>query len=504
MTISPFAPGLFSTQRASTMFVSMRSQLDDLQRQLATGRKAETYGGLGIGRTKSLDARAATSAIAGYLGSIGDANLRLKFMTLGVEQLSKLVGESRTDLSVEAFAPGADGRTVSQRAAESRLKQALDVLNTDVNGNFVFSGRSPDIKPVASFDAIMNGDATGDGVTTLIAERKLADAGAAGLGRLTVSPTGTNVEIAEEAAALPFGFKLAGASATGSGIAATFTNTDPATVDFDVNAQPNPGDRVRIVLDLPDGTQTSVELTAQSGPGPAAAGSFLIGGSTAATASALSAAVTAALDTEVRTSLSAASAIRASSDFFTGSTGTNPPRVIGGSPATATGYGVDPGKTTMRWYKGDDGAGDARATATVRVDSGETVAVGARANEEAFRTMLAHLAVVSSETFSAGSTTDRERYRELGDRLSANLGKVPGVQNLEDVASQLTESTVSLASAKTRHEQRRAFLEDVIGSVEGVSDEEVAVSILSLQTRLQASYQTTSILSQLSLTNFLR
>ncbi len=504
MTISSFAPGLYRSQRASTTFVSMRSQLDDLQRQLATGRKAETYGGLGLGRTKSLDARAGTSAIAGYLGAISDANLRLKFATVGVEQLSKLVGEARTDLSVEAFSPGADGRTIGQRTAENRLKQALDVLNTEVNGTYLFSGRSPDIKPVADFDAIMNGDATGDGLTTLVSERKLADAGAAGLGRLTVTPTGTNVEIAEEAAALPFGFKLAGASSTAAGIAATFTNTDPATVDFDVTAQPNPGDRVRIVMDLPDGTQTTIELTAQAGPGPAASGSFLIGGSTAATATALAGAVSAALTREAQTSLSAASAIRAAEDFFTGSTGTNPPRVVGGSPATATAYGVDPGKQTMRWYKGDDGAGSARATSSVRVDSGETVAVGARANEEAFRTMLAHFAVVSSETFSAASTTDRDRYRELGERLSVNLGKVPGVQNLEDVATEFTNATVSLNGAKERHEQRRAFLEDVISGVEGVSDEEVAVAILSLQTRLQASYQTTSILSGLSLTNFLR
>ena len=42
-----------------------------------------------------------------------------------------------------------------------------------------------------------------------------------------------------------------------------------------------------------------------------------------------------------------------------------------------------------------------------------------------------------------------------------------------------------------------------VGPFETVSREEVAVQILSLQTQLQASYETTSILSKLTLTNYL-
>jgi len=42
-----------------------------------------------------------------------------------------------------------------------------------------------------------------------------------------------------------------------------------------------------------------------------------------------------------------------------------------------------------------------------------------------------------------------------------------------------------------------------LADVETVSKEEVAVQILALQTQLQASYETTSILSKLTLTNYL-
>ena len=45
----------------------------------------------------------------------------------------------------------------------------------------------------------------------------------------------------------------------------------------------------------------------------------------------------------------------------------------------------------------------------------------------------------------------------------------------------------------------RAF----VSNTEGINQNEVAAQILQLQTNLQASYQTTAMLSQLSLTKFL-
>jgi hypothetical protein len=48
------------------------------------------------------------------------------------------------------------------------------------------------------------------------------------------------------------------------------------------------------------------------------------------------------------------------------------------------------------------------------------------------------------------------------------------------------------------------MLTDLLQNVEGVSQEEVGAQILSLQTSLQASLQTTALLSQMSLVNFLK
>ena len=52
-TIPPFAAGTYRFDRQSASLVGMKSALDGLSRQLSTGRTAETYGGLGTGRTTS-------------------------------------------------------------------------------------------------------------------------------------------------------------------------------------------------------------------------------------------------------------------------------------------------------------------------------------------------------------------------------------------------------------------------------------------------------------------
>jgi hypothetical protein len=57
--------------------------------------------------------------------------------------------------------------------------------------------------------------------------------------------------------------------------------------------------------------------------------------------------------------------------------------------------------------------------------------------------------------------------------------------------------------AKERHRTASSLLQDTLDGVEQASTEETAATMLNLQTRLQASYQTTSMLSQLSLVNYL-
>ena len=54
-----------------------------------------------------------------------------------------------------------------------------------------------------------------------------------------------------------------------------------------------------------------------------------------------------------------------------------------------------------------------------------------------------------------------------------------------------------------RQTQTQTALQNMVDQTEGIDQNQVASEILALQNSLQASYQTTAMLSQLSLTKFL-
>ena len=58
-------------------------------------------------------------------------------------------------------------------------------------------------------------------------------------------------------------------------------------------------------------------------------------------------------------------------------------------------------------------------------------------------------------------------------------------------------------NAQAIQTQTQTALTNLVSSTEGISQDQVASEILALQNDLQASYQTTSMLSQLSLVKYL-
>lgn len=507
MTINAYGNGAYRAARTNE-FVSNRAQFDDLQRQLATGRKAETYGDLGIQRAASLDLNARVASLDGWLSGIELGQVNLKIQTTAVEQFAKLASTTRNDARSGSYLATASGQTAPQLLAQERLKQSLDLLNADVNGRYLFSGRTSNVEPVASFAQIMDGDGAKAGLKQFIAERRDADRGADNLGRLTLALTGTTVDLSEDAGDLPFGYKIADAFDNADGITTTFTPGTPASISFDVTDQPQAGQTVRIVLDLPDGTRSEITLAARaSGASGPAASTFEIGADVAATALNLRSALQAALETETATNLSAASAQVAAESFFSlpGDDPTDlPKRPAGPSPYTGATTLVDatPANSVV-WYKGDAGAGSARATAGVQIDQGHSVATGARANEQAFRVGLAQFAILTAETFPAAGTQSQAAYDAMMARVQDRLGFGGAVQDPSEIIVELGSAQTSMASATERHQETKNYLLGALEGIENVSKEDVAMQILAVQTRLQASYQTTAMLSQLSLVNYL-
>jgi flagellar hook-associated protein 3 FlgL len=190
---------------------------------------------------------------------------------------------------------------------------------------------------------------------------------------------------------------------------------------------------------------------------------------------------------------------------FTSTTVTapQPPLRVSGTPLSSATSLVNGSANTVSWYTGNSGPGSALSSATAQIDTGITIQYGAQANESAIRSQLQSLAVYSAFTTPATGTNSAAQIAALGQSIATNLTPQPGQQTIEEIQSQFAAAQTVMTDTSARQAQSQTMLQNMVTNTETVSTQTVATEILALQTDLQASYQTTSMLSQLTLTKYL-
>jgi hypothetical protein len=182
----------------------------------------------------------------------------------------------------------------------------------------------------------------------------------------------------------------------------------------------------------------------------------------------------------------------------------SPLRVSGSPLSSATSLVSGTPANTVSWYTGNPGpTGSARASSTARVDQSVTVQYGAQADEPAIRTQLQNLAVFAAFTTSPTGANSAAQVSALSLRIAQNLAAQPGQQTIQDIQAEFATAQSTMKDAGARQTQTQAMLQNIVAGAESVSPDQVASQLLALQTALQASYQTTSMLSQLTLTKYL-
>ncbi|UPK38750.1 flagellar protein [Bradyrhizobium sp. 186] len=184
-------------------------------------------------------------------------------------------------------------------------------------------------------------------------------------------------------------------------------------------------------------------------------------------------------------------------------TAQQPPLRVGSSPASSATTLVNGSANTVKWYQGNDSPGSPRSTAVARVDDSITVQYGAQADEDAIRRQLQAVAVFGTFSTSPTGTYSGGQVSALSLRVTQALTQQPGQQHVEDIQTDIAMAQNTMKDASTRQTQAKAQLQTIIDQAESASPDQVASEILSLQNALQASYQTTSNLAQLSLVKFL-
>jgi flagellar hook-associated protein 3 FlgL len=484
---------------------NMFSQLDTLSEQLGTGDASQTYSGLGSQAGLALELGAQLSAISGYSNTTTDVGT-----TLGVEQsvLGELanVGSSVTQAVSQQgpFTLDNNGQTAIQQTAANYLDQIFSLLNTQVGGNYLFSGSAVNQPAVAATNQILNGNGAQAGLTQIIAQRAQAD-GVGAQGRLNIPAVGagsSTVTISQNLAGSPFGFQLTGVNSSLTGATVTGpSGPSPPSISVDLGSNPNPGDSISFQLTLPDGSTQTVTLQATTSS-PAGANQFTIGANADATAANLQAALSSAVTNLAATALPAASAVAAANNFFS-----IPPQIVdAGNPpdyATATSLTNGTSANTVFWYTGENGSTPALQTATAQVGPSMTIAYGMRATEPAIVSLIANVAALAATSYSASDPNAQASYLALCQSVQTNLIGQSGAQSISDIQADIANAQTTVQNATALNTQTQNTLQGMLQGIEGVNQNQIGEQILTLQNTLSASMSVTARLAQLSLVNYL-
>jgi flagellar hook-associated protein 3 FlgL len=494
---------LFSSVATFRSINNLQDRFGDLQVQLATGKKTQTLSGLGSDRSYDLTLRARLGRIESYQNTITTVNLRLDFYDNAMARLDQIEADARTSAAPGGYGSDGINLSTSPSLAESRLDEVLSLLNTEVSSRYLFGGGYTDRAPVATTSEVLDGVGGRDGFRTVMGERKLADVGADGLGRLAITTAADQVTLSEDAVQ-PFGFKLSTLSSDSGGITLTAPSGTPASLGVQFTGTVVDGQKVTIGLTLPDGNSYSLSMNAVSAD-PQEASDFVIGSTNDETATNFAAALQATLEGVGETVLASASVFAAADNFFNGR-GDNVQRVDGPPFETAIAL-IDATDTdTVFWYEGEDSNGVPRQTNSARIDDTTRVNYGVQANEEGLVELVRTLAAMAAENFSLSDDTAEGRFDYMADsqlqRLSESNNGANG--SIEVISLELGIARASLGNVGERHDAYTFQLENLLAGVEEAPIEQVAMELNSIQIRLQASYQTMATLSDLTLVNYIR
>ena len=499
--MSVVSRAMYPVQSSMDLISRMQTQFNSLQTQLATGQKASNLAELGSDRYFDLSIRSRINRLDGYSTNITVVNSRLDMFDQLTTRLATLQQDARGLITPNSYGSQDIVLGAVPTQAASNLDEVINIMNSDINGRYLFGGAVTDTEPVTDMNSLLYGSSGKAGFQQVMSERLQADQGD-GLGRLTLGGAAPNVSLAEDGTH-PFGFKLSTISASSAAVTVTAPTGTPPALNVQFTGVPVAGDSVTLGLTLPDGTSDGIVLKAVTGTPDA--GEFQIGVDAATTSANFKAALQTALQTHANTTLAAASNNAAATNFFNGH-GQTVQRVQP-SPDFAhatTLVAADP-TTTVMWYKGGDSA-NPRSSIQARVDDSQTVNYGAQANESGTLTLVRSLAVLASQTFSTSDPNVEGKFDAIATRNISNLSVSNNSTqgSIAMLSIELNNAKVQVGDIKSRHSDYSSQMQGLLAGIEKSDDNEVAVQIAALQTRLQATYQTTSLISKLSLVNYLK
>lgn len=156
-------PGeLVQYHKSNYRFLEAQRRLADLQIQAATGEKAQTYDGIARDANRLLSVENALQQTNQYVASIQRVELRTDTMDAVLTDIEEVVASFQALMVSATNAENFEEFEVENTAKEM-LEQLSSLLNTKVDGRYIFSGSATGTKPVTLPDPLpVATDADGD------------------------------------------------------------------------------------------------------------------------------------------------------------------------------------------------------------------------------------------------------------------------------------------------------------------------------------------------------
>ncbi len=126
-----------------TQVRNIQTQLDKTQLQISSGKKTDIYSGLGSTSRITLDLHRQREQIQNYRDTIASTSARMQVMDKAMTRLTEIATDFRSKFLQNRIYMGTDPnvRAVFQGEAQSALKEINQILNSQYEGRYLFSGR---------------------------------------------------------------------------------------------------------------------------------------------------------------------------------------------------------------------------------------------------------------------------------------------------------------------------------------------------------------------------
>lgn len=156
MAVTPFAANRFILQNT----LNVESRVQEQRIQASTGKKSQSYDGIAddVRRLEGLESNFAANRA--FQRNAERTELRLQEMESAVSTLSDLASQFRTQLLSAANGDSNLDSIDLENIARTFRQEAAGVLNTELEGRFLFAGSATNTRPI-DFDGLQFDDQTG-------------------------------------------------------------------------------------------------------------------------------------------------------------------------------------------------------------------------------------------------------------------------------------------------------------------------------------------------------